>query len=78
LVAKMQPQSGNRMSGSRILDAFIPNDGQSALDLVPAEIGDYFQSIAREHGEGWRLPGGQLDLWPEPRRSARLCSREVM
>ena len=63
------------------LDAFIPNDGQCALDLLPTEIGRYFQSIAREHGAGWRLPAGegQLDLWglnPGEARdfvSARLC-----
>ena len=47
------------------LDAFIPENGQSVLDLLPAETGAYFRSVAREHGEGWRLPGGegQLDLW---------------
>jgi pimeloyl-ACP methyl ester carboxylesterase len=47
------------------LDAFIPEDGQSVLDLLPAEIGTYFRNVARDHGDGWRLPGGegQLDLW---------------
>jgi pimeloyl-ACP methyl ester carboxylesterase len=47
------------------LDAFIPEDGQCVLDIVPPDIGGYFRKIAREHGEGWRLPGGdgQLDLW---------------
>jgi len=47
------------------LDAFIPEDGQCALDLLPPEIAAYFQDVAREHGDGWRLPGGegQLDLW---------------
>ncbi len=47
------------------LDAFIPDDGQSVLDLLPAETGDYFRDIARQHGAGWRLPAGegQLDLW---------------
>ena len=63
------------------LDAFIPEDGQSALDLLPAEIGSYFRGIARDHGDGWRLPGGdgQLDLWglkPGEARDfvrARLC-----
>jgi pimeloyl-ACP methyl ester carboxylesterase len=63
------------------LDAFIPDDGQSALDLLPAEIGAYFRDIAREHGDGWRLPSGegQLDLWglkPGEARDfvrARLC-----
>ncbi len=63
------------------VDAFIPENGQSALDLLPPEIGAYFRDVAREHGEGWRLPGGerQLDLWglkPGEARDfvrARLC-----
>jgi pimeloyl-ACP methyl ester carboxylesterase len=47
------------------LDAFIPEDGQSVLNLLPSEIGSYFRSIARDRGDGWRLPGeeAQLDLW---------------
>ena len=47
------------------LDAFIPENGQSVLDLLPAETCAYFRRVAREHGDGWRLPGGegQLDLW---------------
>jgi len=47
------------------LDAFIPENGQSVLDLLPPEIGAHFRNLAREHGDGWRLPGGegQLDLW---------------
>src|SRR5271168_2733251 len=63
------------------LDAFIPEDGNSVLDLLPPEIGAYFRDVAREHGNGWRLPGGegQLDLWglkPGEARDfvrARLC-----
>ncbi|MGC2170458.1 MAG: alpha/beta hydrolase [Candidatus Sulfotelmatobacter sp.] len=63
------------------LDAFIPENGQSVLNLLPPEIGDHFRNIAREHGDGWRLPGGegQLDLWglkPGEARDfvrARLC-----
>ncbi|MGC2197769.1 MAG: alpha/beta hydrolase [Terriglobales bacterium] len=47
------------------LDAFIPEDGQSVLDLLPSEIGAHFRKVAREQEDGWRLPGGegQLDLW---------------
>jgi pimeloyl-ACP methyl ester carboxylesterase len=63
------------------LDAFLPEDGQSVLDLLPPEIGTYFRGVARDHGAGWRLPGGegQLDLWglkPGKAREfvrARLC-----
>ena len=71
----------DRVARLVFLDAFVPEDGQSVLDLLPPEIGAYFRDIAREHGDGWRLPGGesQLDLWglkPGEARDfvrARLC-----
>ena len=67
------------------LDAFIPEDGQCVLDLLPPETGTYFRGVARDHGDGWRLPGGdgQLDLWglkPGEARDfvrARLCDFTV-
>jgi len=63
------------------VDAFIPENGQCVLDLLPAKVGAHFRSVARDHGNGWRLPGGegQLDLWglkPGEARDfvrARLC-----
>jgi pimeloyl-ACP methyl ester carboxylesterase len=60
------------------LDAFIPDDGQCVLNLLPRETGDYFRNVAREHGEGWRLPGGegQLDLWGLKPGKARDFVRE--
>ena len=77
-VAEANPTQVGRLV---FLDAFIPEDGQSALDLLPPEIGSYFGDVARDHGDGWRLPGGegQLDLWglkPGEARDfvrARLC-----
>ena len=56
------------------LDAFIPDDGQSVLDLLPTEVGNHLREFARDHGDGWRLAGGesQLDLWglkPGPARN---------
>jgi pimeloyl-ACP methyl ester carboxylesterase len=77
-VAEKNPAQVRRLV---FLDAFIPEDGQCALDLLPAKIGDYFRSVAQDFGDGWRLPGGeaQLDLWglkPGEARDfvrARLC-----
>ena len=71
----------NQVQRLVFLDAFIPENGQSVLDLLPPEIGAHFRNLAREHGDGWRLPGGegQLDLWglkPGEARDfvrARLC-----
>jgi len=47
------------------LDAFIPENGQCVLDLLPPEIGAHFRDVAQKNGDGWRLPGGEghLDLW---------------
>ena len=47
------------------MDALIPDDGQSVLDLLPAATAAYFRDVARNQGEGWRLPCGEghLDLW---------------
>jgi pimeloyl-ACP methyl ester carboxylesterase len=61
-VAEKNPGQIHRLI---FLDAFIPEDGQSVLELLPSEIGAHFRNLAREHGDGWRLPGGegQLDLW---------------
>jgi pimeloyl-ACP methyl ester carboxylesterase len=69
-VAESNPSQIQRLV---FLDAFIPEDGQSVLDLLPQEIGTYFRSVAQEHGDGWRLPGGesQLDLWGLPSGEAR-------
>ena len=77
-VAERNPTQVQRLV---FLDGFIPENGQSVLDLLPPEMGDRFRNIAREHGDGWRLPGGegQLDLWglkPGEARAfvcARLC-----
>jgi pimeloyl-ACP methyl ester carboxylesterase len=77
-VAERNPTRVRRLV---FLDAFIPEDEQSVLDLLPPETGTYFRSVARDHGDGWRLPGGegQLDLWglkPGEARDfvrARLC-----
>ena len=81
IISGVVEANADRVQRLVFLDAFIPEDGQSVLDLLPPEIGAYFRNVAREHGNGWRLPGGdgQLDLWglkPGEAREfvrARLC-----
>lgn len=77
-VVEAQPRKVQRLV---FMDAFIPEDGQCVLDLLPSEIGVHFRQVAESQGSGWRLPGGegQLDLWglkPGEARDfvrARLC-----
>jgi pimeloyl-ACP methyl ester carboxylesterase len=74
-VAETNPSQIRRLI---FVDAFIPDDGQSALDLLPAAIIEYFRNVARQHGGGWRLPSGesQLDLWGLKQGEARDFVRE--
>jgi pimeloyl-ACP methyl ester carboxylesterase len=55
----------DRISHLVYVDAFIPSDGQSALDLLPETVARMFRQQAADAGEGWRLHGGerQLDMW---------------
>lgn len=77
-VVEAQPTKVQRLI---FIDAFIPEDGQCVLDLLPSEIVIQFRKAAQIEGSGWRLPGGegQLDLWglkPGEARDfvrARLC-----
>jgi pimeloyl-ACP methyl ester carboxylesterase len=47
------------------VDAFVPADGESALDLLPPPVAQMFRQSARSSEAGWLLPAGesQLDLW---------------
>jgi len=64
------------------LDAFVPRDGQSALDLHPPEMRERIRSAVL-NGDGWRLPPNPLppdtpedDLaWMAPRRMPQPSSR---
>ena len=38
------------------LDAFVPEDGQSMLDIIPAERRPLMEALVQEEGDGWLLP----------------------
>jgi pimeloyl-ACP methyl ester carboxylesterase len=42
-------------------DAFVPDPGQSALDLLPPHISQHFLESAAERGGGWLIPERPLD-----------------
>ncbi len=54
-----------RISRLIYLDAFLPRDGESVLDTEPPQSREAFLAIARDQGDGWRLPPQQsfLDRW---------------
>jgi pimeloyl-ACP methyl ester carboxylesterase len=51
------------------VDAFVPNDGESAFDVLPETIRAQRQVAARDGADGWRMPPGAMppDTSPEDR-----------
>ncbi len=61
-VAERMPE---RLARLFYVDAFIPEDRQCALDLMPPAFAELFRRTAAAVGSGWKLPAteGHLDLW---------------
>ena len=38
------------------LDALVPEDGECALDMLPAAFGDFVRGSVEQSGEDWRVP----------------------
>ncbi len=45
-----------RLRGLVYLDATIPTNGQSNNDVLPPRIAEMVRELAREGGDGWRVP----------------------
>jgi pimeloyl-ACP methyl ester carboxylesterase len=45
-----------RLRGLAYLDATIPTNGQSNNDVLPPRIANMVRELARECGDGWRVP----------------------
>ncbi len=86
VVTGVAERAREHLAGLIYVDAFVPDAGTSALELMPAEIQTMFrQQAAEPANEGFRLPAGEhhLDLWglePGPAREfvrARLCDFSI-
>ena len=55
----------DRLSALVFVDAFYPDDGESALDQMSPPAQQMWRRHAQDHGDGWLLPptDGLLDLW---------------
>jgi pimeloyl-ACP methyl ester carboxylesterase len=52
-VADRMPE---RIAALVYLDAFVPNDGECVLDVLPPEVKAAQMNLAQQTGEGWKLP----------------------
>jgi pimeloyl-ACP methyl ester carboxylesterase len=59
------------------LDAFVPEDGQSMLDLGPPERRESMTRRVREEGDGWQLPSLQPVPWEQFVRDVYLVRDEA-
>lgn len=61
-VAEKMP---DRLAKLVFVDAFIPEDRDAVLDLLPAAVAEGFRQSAAASAEGYRLPAteGHLDWW---------------
>jgi hypothetical protein len=65
VITGVAERESGRLNRLIYVDAFVPCDGESALDLLPDPIQESFREEAQANGEGWRLPAraSLLDLW---------------
>lgn len=54
----------SRISSLVYLDAFLPTDGQSTFDLLPAERRASLETLVEAEGEGWLVPRFAPPPWP--------------
>ncbi len=62
-VAERAPE---RLAHLVYLDAFVPQDGQSMLEILGPDVAAFIQQMAQAYGDGWRIPHDPPDA---PRRT---------
>jgi pimeloyl-ACP methyl ester carboxylesterase len=65
IISAVSDRAPDRLKRLVYVDAFVPRDDQSAMELLPEPFQKAFREQARATGDGWRLRGGerQLDIW---------------
>ena len=80
MVATGVAEKATRRIGRLVyLDAFVPKDGQSLLDLVGAQAAENMRGKAMGEGSGWRIPPNPMPpdtapedvTWATPRRRSQ-------
>jgi pimeloyl-ACP methyl ester carboxylesterase len=62
LITAVAERAPDRLGHLVYLDAFVPEDGQATIDLIPPPQRAEWETRVREEGYGWLLPS----LRPEP------------
>jgi pimeloyl-ACP methyl ester carboxylesterase len=77
VISGVAAQAANKIKTIVYLDAFVPENGQSALGLMAPDRRAMFEAKAVEHGDGWRIPPIPASVWglEDPEQAAWLDRR---
>ncbi len=64
VITGVADRMSERVAALVYLDAFVPSDGQSILDLLPPERRHAFDAMVETEGGGWLLPRFAPPPWP--------------
>lgn len=58
-VAEIRPET---LHARAYLDAFVPEDGESAIDLLPETVAEHYRESVAGPGFGWLIPPRSLEV----------------
>ena len=62
IITAIAEQAPERLAHLVYLDAFIPKNGESLIDVIGPDFAATFHEMVQGEGEGWRLPPLPLEL----------------
>jgi pimeloyl-ACP methyl ester carboxylesterase len=65
VITGVAEQVPDRVAGLVYLDAFVPDDGQCLLDLLPPDRRSTLEAFAEREGNGWTVPRWAPPPWEQ-------------
>ncbi len=62
VVSSVASRVPDRLSLAVYLDAFLPDDGEAAIDLLPEEVAHHYRDSVAGPGFGWLIPPRSLSV----------------
>lgn len=64
VITDLASRISDRIGSLVYLDAFLPSDGESTVDLMPTERREELERFVETEGDGWLLPRFAPPPWP--------------